>query len=309
MLFADSQRRGSLLAADATRRVVRVHMGPSERPDSKQTENETEVRKLTKARPKLPTALLALALSLFAASSARAQDSNDARQARDTDARQTRDAAMAQTGAPRKSTGADGGEEQKSPRGAQTADTGPQSNGRAPLTGGEKIGRSFRSAFLHPAPYVTSALTAGITQLGEDRLPNKTGADELADWGSRAARNFATSSTQTLFASGFYPALLRQDPRYDPSTSKSFGRRTLHAASRVFVARHDDGRLEPNYSRFAGVMTASALANLWEHSTPRHDRIGADATLNRFATLLAGDVLTNIVFKEFGPDIVRIFRH
>jgi len=266
------------------------------------------MRKLTKARPKLPTALLALALSLFTAASARAQYSNDARQTRDTDARQTRDAATAPTGATQKSTDADGAEKQKSQRGAQAAGAGQQSNSRAPLTGGEKIERSFRSAFLSPAPYVTSALTAGITQSREDRLPNKTGADEFADWGSRAARNFATASTQTLFASGFYPALFRQDPRYDPSMSKSFGRRTLHAASRVFVTRHDDGRLEPNYSRFAGVMTASALANLWEHSTPRHDRIGADATLNRFASLLAGDVLTNIVFKEFGPDIVRIFR-
>jgi len=259
------------------------------------------MRKLTKARPKLPSALLALALSLFAASATRAQDSNSARQ--------TRDAATTRTDAPQKSADADVTENQKSQRGAQAAGAEQQSNSRAPLTGGEKIERSFRSAFLRPTPYMTSALTAGITQLGEDKLPNKTGADELADWGSRAARNFATASTKTLFASGFYPALLRQDPRYDPSTSKSFGRRTLHAASRVFVARHDDGRLEPNYSRFAGVMTASALANLWEHSTPRHDRIGADATLNRFATLLAGDVLTNIVFKEFGPDIVRIFRH
>ena len=256
---------------------------------------------MTKARPKLPTALLALALSLFAASSARAQGSNGARQ--------TRDAATAQTNAPQKSADADGAENQKSPRGTQAAGAEQQSNGRASLTGGEKIERSFRSAFLRPAPYLTSALTAGITQLGEDRLPNKTGADEVADWGSRAARNFATASTKTLFASGFYPALLRQDPRYDPSTSKKFGRRALHAASRVFITRHDGGRLEPNYSRFAGVMTASALANLWEHSTPGHDRIGADATLSRFATLLTGDLLTNIVFKEFGPDIVRIFRH
>ena len=117
------------------------------------------------------------------------------------------------------------------------------------------------------------------------------------------------SPRKTLFASGFYPALLRQDPRYDPSTSKSFGRRTLHAASRVFVARHDDGRLEPNYSLFAGEMTASALSNVWEHNTPGHDRIGADATLRRFAGMLATDMLTNVVFREFGPDIKKIFRH
>src|SRR5205085_7170970 len=124
------------------RRVVRVHTGSLQRPDSKQMKEDIEMRKLTKARPKLPTALLALALSLFAAASARAQDSNDARQTRDTDARQTRDAATAQTGAPQKSTGADGGEEQKSPRGARAADTGAQANGRAAPTGGEKIGRS-----------------------------------------------------------------------------------------------------------------------------------------------------------------------
>src|SRR2546423_12028401 len=59
ILFADSQRRGSLLAADATRRVVRVHTGSLQRPDSKQMKEETEMRKLMKARPKLPTALLA----------------------------------------------------------------------------------------------------------------------------------------------------------------------------------------------------------------------------------------------------------
>ena len=237
-------------------------------------------------------ALLAPALLVFAAAAACAQGPNDVRQTPDA-----ADSSRAEAAAPA------GGQKQRA------ADTGRAAKATAPLSADEKIGRSLRSAFLRPTPYVMSAFSAGITQWREDRLPNKTNADELADWGSRAARNFATAGTQTLFASGIYPALLRQDPRYDPSTSKSFGRRTLHAASRVFVARHDDGRLEPNYSRFAGVMTASALANLWEHSTPRHDRIGADATLNRFATLLTGDLLTNIVFKEFGPDIVRIFRH
>src|SRR5437588_10739733 len=110
------------------RRVVRVHTGSLQRPDSKQMKEDIEMRKLTKARPKLPTALLALALSLFTAASARAQYSNDARQTRDTDARQTRDAATAPTGATQKSTDADGAEKQKSQRGAQGAGTGPQSN-------------------------------------------------------------------------------------------------------------------------------------------------------------------------------------
>jgi hypothetical protein len=244
----------------------------------------------------LPSALLALTLSPAVA--AHAQDSNTTRQTQD-----------AQTNAPQKPGEQKKAEEQKTAQsGGATA--GQQTNTPpAPLTAGEKISHSFRAAFLRPTSYLTSAFSAGITQLREDRLPHKDNGDEVADWGSRAARNFATSSTSTLFANGLYPALFRQDPRYDPSQSKRFGRRTLHAISRVFVTRDDEGNLEPNYSRFAGAMTASALANIWEHSTPGHDRIGSDATLRRFASLLATNALSNIIFKEFGPDLFRIFRH
>jgi hypothetical protein len=272
-------------------------------------EDEPEGRKMFKARPCLPSALLTLMLSLSIASAARAQDS--------TVTRQTPDAAVAeQTSAqpePDDSKRADEQQTQqdaKTQQGTQSGTTGQQTQNRpAPLTAEQKIGHSFRAAFLSPTTYLTSAFSAGITQLREDRLPHKDNADEVADWGSRSARIFAFRTTTTLFASGFYPALFRQDPRYEPSPSKSFGRRTLHAASRVFVTRDDEGNLEPNYSRFAGAMTASALANVWEHNTPGHDRIGTDATLRRFATSLATNALGNILFKEFGPDIIGIFRH
>lgn len=243
----------------------------------------------TRIRP----ALLAPVLLAFAAAAAYAQGPDQAR-------RTTPDAPDAErVGA---TAPADG---QKQP----AADAARAATRPAPLSADEKIARSLRSAFLRPAPYLMSAFTAGITQWGEDRLPHKTTGDEFADWGSRTARNFATLSTSTVLSSGVYAALFRQDPRYEPSRSKGVGRRALHAASRVFVTRGDDGSLQPNYSRFAGQMTASALANLWEHSTPGHDRIGADATLRRFGLTFATDALSNILFKEFGPDIKRIFRH
>ena len=241
---------------------------------------------MLKKFPRTRPALLAPVIVLLVAASALAQDSNDAR-------RTTRDAQAVATR-----------------QGAQPeATTQKPDQSRTPLTAGEKISRSFRHAFFSPTSYLTSALSAGYTQWREDRLPNKTNGDELADWGSRTARNFATGSTKTLFASGFYPALLHQDPRYEPSQSKRFGQRVTHAVSRVFVTRGDDGRREVNYSLFAGDMTASAFANVWEHSTPDHDRIGTDATFTRFGWMLAGDVINNVVFKEFGPDIKRIFKH
>ena len=116
-----------------------------------------------------------------------------------------------------------------------------------PLTGEEKIKRAFRRAFLSPAPYAITAFGATLTQLGEDELPDKDFEDEFGDWASRFARSFATRTTRTVFASGFYPALFKQDPRYDRSQKKGFLRRTGHAVSRVFVTRDDDGNVEPNY--------------------------------------------------------------
>jgi hypothetical protein len=259
------------------------------------TKNEPERSLMFKVCPRPASVLLALALLLSVAATTRAQEGSTPKSgdANKVEARKTG----------QQQQGAQSG-------GAQPQQQQQQSKSRpAPLTAGEKIEHSFRAAFLGPTPYLTSIFSAGLTQLREDRLPHKDGGDEVADWGSRAARSFATRTTTTLFASGFYPALFKQDPRYEPSQSKRFGRRTLHAVSRVFVTRDDAGNLEPNYSRFAGVMTASALANIWEHSTPGHDRIGTDATLRRFASLLATNALGNVIFKEFGPNIIGIFRH
>ena len=184
------------------------------------------------------------------------------------------------------------------PQPQPTPDPQSQQNRPAPLTGGAKVKRAFRGAFLSPVPYATAAFNAGITQLGEDYPPHKNTDDKLADWGSRTARVFATGTTYRVFGNGFYPALFKQDPRYERSRKKGFGRRLGHAVSRLFVTRDDDWNLEPNYSRFAGAATSSALANVWERSTPGRDRIGADATLRRFGNSFISGAIGNI-FREF----------
>ncbi|HVF42770.1 MAG TPA: hypothetical protein VM936_07160 [Pyrinomonadaceae bacterium] len=253
---------------------------------------------MLKANARLSSALLALALSMLASQAARAQESPNA----------------ATTTAPASNSSVAGGahdkpEGQQTQQPTQTGGTSKQNpNLPAPLTAGEKVRGAFRGALLSPVPYAMSAFTAGITQLGEDRLPHKDNGDEVADWGSRAARNFATRTTSTAFIRGIYPALFKQDPRYEPSRSKKFGPRVAHALGRVFVTRDDDGNLEPNYSRFAGAMTASAMANIWERSTPGRDRIGADATMVRFGRSFINAAIGNIVLREFGPDIIGIFR-
>lgn len=177
-----------------------------------------------------------------------------------------------------------------------------------PLTPGGKMRRAFRKAFLSPEGYLRTGISAAITQAGERDQPHKSAGDEFADGLSRFAIKTGTRYTRTVLGSGVFPVLFRQDPRYDRSEKKNVGRRALHAVSRVFVTRGDDGRLQPNYSRWAGSLSSSALSNLWERSTPGRDRVGVDATFRRFGSSLIGDAWQLVLFSEFGPDIFRVFR-
>lgn len=234
--------------------------------------------------PRLLPALLAPALLLSAAALARAQEF----------------APKADEGAV---VAAQTAQQQQGAQPQPTPDPKGQTQNRPdPLTGGQKVKRAFRGAFLSPAPYAIAAFSAGITQLGEDYPPHKETGDKLADWGSRTARVFANGTTYRVFGNGFYPALFKQDPRYERSKSKKFGSRLGHAVSRVFVTRDDDWNLEPNYSRFAGAATSSALANVWERSSSNRDRIGGDATLKRFGMSFVSGAIGNI-FREFAGDL------
>ena len=190
----------------------------------------------------------------------------------------------------------------------QQTPTPQQGPTRTPLTAGGKMRRSFRRAFLSPEIYIRSGVGAAIIEAGERDQPQKSTDDRLADGASRFAINYGRAVTRTIFGSGVFPVLFKQDPRYERSESKKFGRRALHAVSRVFVTRGDDGSLQPNYSRWAGGLTASAVSNLWERSTPGHDRIGADATFRRFYGYFINDAWQIVVFNEFGPDIFKVFK-
>ena len=153
-----------------------------------------------------------------------------------------------------------------------------------------------------------TGISATLTQLREEDQPHKETDDKVADWLSRYAINFSTRATRTMLGSGVYPALFKQDPRYYPSEKRGFAARAAYAASRVFVTRGDNGDAQFNISRVAGTLSAAALANLWERDTPGHERTGTPATFKRFGRSLAFDALSFVVFREFWPDIMGIFK-
>ena len=182
------------------------------------------------------------------------------------------------------------------PQGQQGGTT--SQNNYTPLTSEQKMKRAFKSAFLSPGGYALTAFNATITQLGEEDQPHKDTGDKFADGMSRFAIQFGRRAARSLLGSGVYPVIFKQDPRYFRSDKQGLGPRALYAVSRVFVTRGDNGNSQVNISRIAGNISASALSNLWERSTPGHDRIGVGPTFRRVGTMFLADALFNLV-REF----------
>lgn len=96
---------------------------------------------------------------------------------------------------------------------------------------------------------------------------------------------------------------LHQDPRYFRLGKGSFGKRTLYAASRVFITFNDSGRNVPYTSALTGTVAAAAISNLYY---PPQDR-GLGHTLSRIYLDLGNTALYNGA-AEFWPDIHHAVR-
>jgi hypothetical protein len=114
---------------------------------------------------------------------------------------------------------------------------------------------------------------------------------------------FVQKESSVFFGKYLYPSLLKQDPRYYPSTSGSFVGRVTYAASRILVTRNDLGKRTLNTSYFLGVLTSVAIATAyrpyWQRST--------SAPFKTFGSTIGSDVGINL-FHEFGPGIRRIVK-
>ena len=73
---------------------------------------------------------------------------------------------------------------------------------------------------------------------------------------------FIQKESNALSGKDLYPSLLKQDPRYYPSTSDRFMGRASYAASRIFITRDDSGKGRLNTRYFLGVLTSVALSTL-----------------------------------------------
>jgi hypothetical protein len=179
-----------------------------------------------------------------------------------------------------------------------------------PLSARGKLKYSFRQAFADPAAYVGPALGAFLTERRDVKRPGKTSGDKFADGMSYYARGFATNTSMTVFGSGLYPILFKQDPRYKPSHKHGFVARAAYAASRTVVTDSDKGAKQFNASYLLGNLTGAGLANFYERDTVRarnaqsqpiafYRHVGVGPTFATFGVSTALGAATNIAFNEF----------
>ncbi|HEV2400900.1 MAG TPA: carboxypeptidase-like regulatory domain-containing protein [Candidatus Sulfotelmatobacter sp.] len=159
-----------------------------------------------------------------------------------------------------------------------------------PMLAKQKIQLGLRSV-LDPVSFLSVAGIAGAEQY-ENIFPSYGSGFE--GYGKRFSAALANHVSSTMLGRAVFPAIFHQDPRYFYKGKGSIGSRTLYAISSAVIARGDDGRWKPNYSRVLGNFSAAAISNLYY---PAADRGGSLVLLNGLAAT-GGDAFANLI-REF----------
>ena len=111
------------------------------------------------------------------------------------------------------------------------------------------------------------------------------------------------TESSSFFGKYLYSSLLKQDPRYHPSTSSSVVGRALYASSRIFITRKDSGQRTLNTSYFLGLLTAKVVATAYRPYWARSSSI----TFKTFGSTIVSDMGMDLL-HEFGPGIRQLLR-
>ncbi|MGA8149622.1 MAG: hypothetical protein WB952_01500 [Terriglobales bacterium] len=114
---------------------------------------------------------------------------------------------------------------------------------------------------------------------------------------------FIQKESGAFFGKYMYPSLLKQDPRYYPSSTGSFLGRAGYAASRLWITRDDSGKNRLNTSYFLGLLTSVAIDTAyrpyWERS--------ASSTFGNFGSTIGSEAGSNL-WREFGPGVRQMVK-
>ena len=114
---------------------------------------------------------------------------------------------------------------------------------------------------------------------------------------------FIQRGSNAFLSKYLYSPLLKQETRYDASTSDSFMGRASYAASRIFVRRDESGKQRLNTPYFLGVLASVAVHTAYRPYWTR----SPSETFNNFGSTIGSNAGINI-FHEFRPGIQQIVR-
>ena len=159
-----------------------------------------------------------------------------------------------------------------------------------PMLAKQKFQLSLRS-IVDPVAWLSVAGVAGAEQYKNVFPAYGSG---IEGYGKRYGAAFANHASGILLGRAVYPAIFHQDPRYFYKGKGSIASRALYAISASVIARGDDGRWKPNYSRVLGNFSAASISNLYY---PASDR-GASLVLWNGLAGTGADAVSNLI-REF----------
>jgi len=173
----------------------------------------------------------------------------------------------------------------------------PDAPSAQPPTQTEKF-RAFLDEARSPLTFGAAGADAGIMrEIGVRSLDSGASLTELYKGA------LIQKESSAFFGKYLYPALLKQDPRYHPSSSQSFWGRAMYAASRTVMTRNDSGKTTLNTSYFLGVLTSVAISTAYRPYWTR----SASATFKTFGSTIGSDAGINIL-HEFAPGVRQMIK-
>jgi hypothetical protein len=173
----------------------------------------------------------------------------------------------------------------------------PDAPSAQPPTQTEKF-RAFLDEARSPLTFGAAGADAGIMrEIGVGSLDSGASLTELYKGA------LIQKESSAFFGKYLYPALLKQDPRYHPSSSQSFWGRAMYAASRTVMTRNDSGKTTLNTSYFLGVLTSVAISTAYRPYWTR----SASATFKTFGSTIGSDAGINIL-HEFAPGVRQMIK-
>lgn len=126
-------------------------------------------------------------------------------------------------------------------------------------------------------------------------------------WGAYASRFGAAEAdqvTSAFFIFGFFPQVLKDDPRYFRKRYGSVWSRLKYSASRTVITYTDEWKNTFNVPEVGGLLLQQSISTAYY---PEEDRTAGRVFQNWGINLAYGSAYN--VLKEFYPDVLRIVFH